>query len=349
MRWYRGKGCLLPGWVFLFVLVLLLVGAFLLGRHYLAAAPRVDTTSFITQQTAAIARVDFSAPGIMTELLPQVPILPRILLQLALPYECSLHVEVDADRKVRQLVGAMSMRRFGRHVLSMFDKVESLPSLGQFRWTTPGIVSEQGALLLRGEEGIGEEAAMVAQERWKASPAETIRLDGTHFLEVFVDNRRGQGFLAFAELSTPPETPGGAASGDSSKAASPPKQELQQIFDARELSGLFYRARTAHFTADAQGANGFRIGLTIECPDEMAARSVEFALMTVRDLLFRNLLEAGLTLEGDPIIEGPKVRADFTLTGVENALHDAIRGLYTQNPKTPQARPEQNGVKGGRA
>lgn len=203
--------------------------------------------------------------------------------------------------------------------------------------------------MLRGEEGIGQEAAAAARERWKAEPAETLRLDGTHFLEVFVDNRCGQGFLAFAELSSTLEAPAGAASGDSSKAASPPKQELQQIFNARELSGLFYRARTAHFTADTQGADGLRIGLTIECPDETAARSVEFALMTVRDLLFRNLLEAGLTLEGDPILEGPKVRAEFTLSGVENALRGAIRSLYKQNPKKPQDMPEQNWVKGGRA
>ena len=325
-----GKGCLIVLGIFLFIVAVVCVVAFVAGRRYLAVTPRVDTASFITDRTAVIARVDLTAPGELTKALAKVPGIPRMILEMALPYECSLLVDVDAERKVRQLTGVASMRRFGPQLLSMFGSPGSVQTVGKFRWTTPGIVSERGALLIRGEEDINPEALDVARERWQAAPAENIMLEGGHLLEMFVDNRRGQGFLACAEATAELEETVREMAEDSSnaqpppKALPPPKPELQRIFDATELSGLFYRARTARLTADAEGANSFRVSLTIECPDEAAARSVEFAVLTVRDLLFRKLLESGVTLEGDPALDGTRVRADFTLSGVEKALGEAI-------------------------
>ena len=71
----------------------------------------------------------------------------------------------------------------------------------------------------------------------------------------------------------------------------------------------------------------------IECADPLAARTFEFALLTVRDLLFKKLLQAGVALEGDPVADGTTVRMDVTVTGSMKAFEAMVKAETADAPQ----------------
>ncbi len=323
----RRNGCLAHPVLLLVIVAIIVLFAVGIKQCGVVPAPRADTAAFATQHTAAILRIDLVALGNLGRRFAALPLAPRAFLKLVAPYECSVMLDVDSERGIRRITAAASPDRFGTLLLWM-TKNRPLPTpSGGFQWTTPGLALERGALTLRGEQNISQATLDTARKRWNTKDTQAAQLEGGHFLEAVASNRNGEGFLAFAGLFLPETT---------AESQAPHPQELQQIFDAKELSSLFYRARTARLLADVDGPNAYRISAEIECLDETAARSAEFALMTVMDLAFRNLLEIGVTLEGDTALEGNRVRAEYTLQGIETALKEAFEAAQLEKPDKPK-------------
>jgi len=159
-----------------------------------------------------------------------------------------------------------------------------------------------------------EDTMATVRERWPDNSSESIKLEGGHMLEAVVDNRGGRGLVAVEGLAnlveglSTPEKP------------AEKRQELQRIFDAQQLSGLFYRASVARLTGDMLDSDTIVLKTALECSDEQGATAMEFALLTVRDLLFAQLIENGIILEGDPVKEGANVRMELRLMGCNAAL-----------------------------
>lgn len=320
-RGFAAVGCL----VALALVFLIVVGTVLyLGVKWqvLKAAPRVQTASFAGEHTAALAVLDVDQiEAVLARALAQESGYPYSPFRFFLPYECAVMVDIDRRNRTRQFKGVASMRRLGPLAFAFFSTFFDDPELfgpeGAHMGTAPEVTIEKGVLVVSLDNEIAEESLALVYDLWPETAPGGLPFAGGHLLEVHVDNRNGQGLLALEGL--------GALIEDAPDGVVP--RERQNIFDADELSGIFYRVQTARVTADILGNDRMEILVDMDCPDELAARAMEFALLTVRDMVFKSLLEIGVVLEGDPVLDGTQVRAELTLSGVERAIAEGLRRI----------------------
>ena len=312
------------------LIALLIVGvvfAYISSKYQIfTPAPRIATRVFATDYTAAVVTIDVEQAGEkLGEMAAQELGWPSWFVEFVLPYECSVTVDVDLDSAQRTITSVASMRRMGPLAIvalqddELFDLGESL--------TQTGLIAERGALVTRAWGPIPDESIAFVREGWPQEQYPPQSGEGGHLLEVVIDNRNGQALLGLEGLGAM------MAAADAEENDEPALPERQDIFNARELSGLFYRARTAHLTADFAGPDVLGVTAEIECADPLAARTFEFALLTVRDLLFKKLLQAGVVLEGDPVADGTTVRMDVTVTGSMKAFEAMVKAETADAPQ----------------
>jgi len=281
----------------------------------LTPQPRVSTAGFASNHTALAVIINLDpVREVVSTIAAQKTGRPAWLFQDLLPYEGALLMNVPEDRTQQQICLAVSPKRLGPLVPILTSWLFSPQPIGSFQWSTPGIVWQDGVLMARLAGTASEDTMATVRERWPDNSSESIKLEGGHMLEAVVDNRGGRGLVAVEGLAnlveglSTPEKP------------AEKRQELQRIFDAQQLSGLFYRASVARLTGDMLDSDTIVLKTALECSDEQGATAMEFALLTVRDLLFAQLIENGIILEGDPVKEGANVRMELRLMGCNAAL-----------------------------
>ncbi|MCP4641941.1 MAG: hypothetical protein GY851_15980 [bacterium] len=300
------KGCLGA----LAVVLILATAAVLMINAWLGAFPaarRVPVAEFLTDQSVAAVSVDTQNPvwlRVMDDQLADAGALGW-LMGVAMPHEYGAIVDVNAAEATSQTTMVISTRRFGPLLKRMLIDEDPLSS---------GVSEgKDGAILLKTNEAITPETLALAGERWAQAAPDELKFEGGHFLEAVVGNSSGQAFLGLEglllALSTKEDTD---------------EFEKQQIFDADQLSGLFYRVRSGRVTGDFTEEGDLTLSLLAECPDAVAAETIHFALLTVRDALFRQAIEQGLVIEGEPVVDGSTVKGDFTVTGIQDAVAMAL-------------------------
>lgn len=291
----------------------------------LTASPRAATAGYASKQTAMALTVDFEPiQDVLGQLTAHATGKPAWLFQGFFPYGGALFIDVGEDRVHREVCALVNPRRLGPLAPMLARRLFSAPP-DSFQWVTEGVVWRDGVLMARLRGAASEGTAAIVRERWPEAPLKSLALEGGHMIEFLADNRGGEGLVAMECLAD-------LAQGFSKpeKDAGKP-QELQRIFDAQQLSGLFYRAASARITADVAGNDTILLNAVMECPDSQAASAIEFALLTVRDLLFKRLIEYGVVLEGDPVKEGTRVRMDLRLEGWRTAVTRLLEGGAPQN------------------
>lgn len=297
----------------------------------LTPQPRVSTAGFATNHTALAVIINLDpVREVVSTVAAQKTGRPAWLFQDLLPYEGALLMDVPEDRTQQQICLAVSPKRLGPFVPILTSRLFSPHPIASFQWSTPGIVWQDGVLMARLAGTSSEDTMATVRERWPDTSSENITLEGGHVLEAVIDNRGGRGLVAVEGLANLVE--GMSAP----KKPAEKRQELQRIFDAQQLSGLFYRASVVRLTADMVDRDTIILKANMECSDEQGAAAMEFALLTVRDLLFSQLIKHGVVLEGDPVKDGSNVRMELRLTGCEAALAHMAENEVSKDGRNAQ-------------
>ena len=211
------RGCLIGC---LAVVVLAVIAVVALG--YLAsefdlirAAEEQDALAFLGGTPVVMARVepDHDAIISMLDLGSYQEPAARKFLQLFIPYEAGVTLQLDARDENAVAAAACSMRRGAGMFAWFLAHEDPPPSLG-FGENIRAAEEQSGLLVLRTQWPTQEATRIDITARWAEAPETPLALEGGHIAEVVFDNRTGGAFLALEpaleaarEGQSPPLTP----------------------------------------------------------------------------------------------------------------------------------------------
>lgn len=226
------------------------------------------------------------------------------LLQMVIPHRITLQLDVDRHESTSTVSLLIAPRRLGPVAARMVRDLLR-PVMGSAGESDGK--EANGAFVFRSEMPLSPDALAAGRSVWQKEPTVPLKLHGYHPLEAIVRNDAGGAYLAISSL--------GLAT-DSQRISDQDSVEKQQIFDARQLSGLFYRF--SRFTLAANVVDQqWAVRLNVNCPTDITARQTEFILMTVRDVIFRELLTRGFFFEGEIVRENKTVNCYLTIVPLQ--------------------------------
>jgi len=298
------------------VLAVLAAACFTAGYYagkldLISVADRVPTASYIKGDPAVLVHMDpnhAEIRSLLQEGLRRIPAPLRQYVLASLPYEGTLSIEPRRDQDQADITFALSTRRLA-------GLLESRSSREVWRWWVAQRLDEtgierEGLWVVRSHVPLASAAIDEFNRRWARPAAEPLALEGSHALEVVVDNRGGRAYLALEPLLNPPPQEGDL----------PP--ETPPTVDADRLAGFFQLFTTARLTADPLDRNTFAFRLKAECPNAHAAAASHFFLWLLRDWMYARLLERGIVLEGDVQRDDTSLYGVLTIRGYRDNVVD---------------------------
>lgn len=312
-----GRGCCLGC-----LIASVLVAACIAGVVYLAmklditheAAP-VDTVAHIGGQPELLVRIDPNAPEFLSLLVEGFDGAPPQLISWLLPYEITLAIGYDREREDASCILAVSLRRLAGGLAWLASEPDAW-RLSPVQQGVRAAKEADGLWVVRSHWPTSPETRARASVWWPEAGFARLEMEGGHLFEAILDNRAGGGLIALEALLAP---------GD----FAPEQREIvvKPPFDleAQRLPGIFRRLETLRVSADVEAGNRGRVRVEATCRDGAAAESLAFFLYTVRDLVYRELIEEDIILKTDIVVSGATLHAVFTIDGIHDRLVRAIR------------------------
>ena len=301
------------------VLLVLFIGWTGLGiyfaGHYMdlwVAAERVDTLAYVGE-----------APAVMVRIQPDLPEVTSILTEgfngmspeWLLPYEATLALIPTLEKQEVDVMLATSLRRFLGFLKLCLQSDEGQTALKDLDldWRT---TQQDGLLVLKTQKPIDEAVCTQVQSVWPQPRPGSWSGEGTHFLELVLDNRDGGVMLALDPFLVARE-------------ADPNEIVVMKApFDlegAGRLPGLFKRLNGLRFYMDLTGPDEAQCHVDSECRDAQAAETLLFFLFTLRDAVYRALVEQDIDFEGRLVRDGNRVKGTYTIRGYRAPLIEALQ------------------------
>lgn len=281
---------------------------------------RVSCKNLITDDSAVIMVINPRMPY-ASNIIATLTGYPALLLKMILPYELALIFDVNKDLALKRAKMMVSPRRLRPVIANMSKKFADDVIVNKMRFSMNSVVDKEGALRIHAKDSISKESLDVIRKYQSTKELLPLSPEGDHLLEVTLDNRYGGVFLVFESFFLLQKN---------SDEKGSPGEEKQQIFDADQLSGLFYRIATARITIDPKDEESLIIKINIVCPDAVTRDQTMFALLTSSDALFKKLIQMGLILEGEPVVDGNSIKVEYSLNGIMNLFKKEANDVQTQ-------------------
>jgi hypothetical protein len=288
------------------IVVALAVAAVVIDTKYgvLFGSPRVRFDSLVKPETRAqlVVNVPLAKAIIKKQLLKGVNI-PDSLLPYGLPYEAGLVMNMDYILGDMNLSLFVNDRRFGPIIKDKIDQFTLPKPLDQ--WFPNKMTWKQRGLLLR--EGVARmDRTLLAnlKAEWKGpAPTEPLHAEGTHLLELVVDNRDGS---AVAIAGTVAATQG---------------YDVAEIFNPGRM-GIVANIASMRLQADLTPENTLKVRLIVECTPQTDSPSVDIIKMMVDMGLGQ--IQGEFAKYGDvktqTAVQGKSVTADITFPDADAVL-----------------------------
>jgi hypothetical protein len=328
------KGCLIA----LIALALLALAAVaVLGIAYakankqfgLTEAPAVSHETLATGNT--VLRIVFK-PDTMTSFLEQLipaeatpPALaklgytPQSLLPMFLPREIAILAAPDFASNKLKVTVFLNEKRGGPLLQDAINNgtytqgKKPLDNFPLIKWAPEGaLLPERGNFELMGELAIPDTVETAILKSWKPTPpVEPVRIEGSHHLELVMDNRNGDILAIYAAFM--------AAQGQDWEA---PLKDPQV---GAMISGILPDILDIRASADLKDFDNANINLRVDATAEKGP-SLEFVVK----MIWPNILEAaaknGVTLTGDPVWDAQKgaLLVDLQVSGFKPMLEKSL-------------------------
>lgn len=187
------------------IAVALLAGTIYVEIRYalIRTSPRVDLAG-LADDPSIIAMID---PALAIEQIRPLiakrtgfPI-PDWIVRRILPYEAAIVTASDYDDTEVDLTVFLNPRRFGPFIERQVNAIGLQSSVPEIQWAPEGLTErDPGVFSVSGTVPMEPQAQEAAYYLWKQSFKPAIPLQGTHFIEVVMDNRDGGAYLAVASI-----------------------------------------------------------------------------------------------------------------------------------------------------
>ena len=349
------RGCLITVAIFggaIFVLIVLAIGVPMVMFDVVRSAPKVPTSTFLTDHTVAAFRIDPNQKELISILNAT-----GARFDWFFPHEAGAVVDLDASRKTRTLTLAGSPKHLGPLFLLLFNDdemfhPEELEIPGIDHWMTRKLTREKGALILRGTGSVTPEAEALVAASWpERGPRKAAVLEGNHSIELAIENRGGEAVLALqplveeeqpAEADKPqpssdasvPDRPAGdmkveaesAGAESNSAAVSAEKDEADEPAESSpDAAGLLHVVNAIRLSGDFTGDDAFTFTTVLECKDSAGVESVKTVLDGIREEIQTAAKEEELTAECRVAVSGTNVTHTCVLTGIRPRITKWIR------------------------
>ncbi len=268
-------------------------------------SPQISHDTLVKPQTRAqlVINVPLAKDIIKTRLLKDINV-PDSVLPYAIPYEAGLIVTPDYPLSDLNFALYVNDRRLGPVIQEKLDGIK-LPKPFDQWFTGKTQMKERGMLVRDGVAKLDRTLVANLKSAWKdPAPAEALRVDGSHLIELAIDNRDGSG-MAIAGLIV-------ANFG----------QNISDLVSEGRM-GIIADIGDARLTADITPENALKVRLTVECTPSTDAASVDIIKMLVDMGLGQ--IQGQLAKYGDVKTQtseqGKTVVADITFPDVNAVLN----------------------------
>ena len=304
----------------LLVFVIAVGVAVLIGEGKFAvlrSSPKISSDVLCKPETRAI--VSFAPERVKPWILKLVqranPKVPEQLIDLTLPREIALVGDVDYAVSEMRLTAFVNEQRLGpvlRDESNKFiaSKADMLGMLKQnlkdpTEWTEPGKLTRKAVWKL------DRDLTSTLRWQWKSSPKVTspLKLEGTHAVEIILDNRDGGGIVVLQKLSDVLTGSGADAFLGSS---------------AQDLCAAFVSGRV---TVDLGADNVLRGRLTVETTPTADPGTLDFFVgwyKQLGDLWVKDLSNAGIKVTAEVNRTDNVITADYSMSNADKLLEPGM-------------------------
>ncbi|MEK7795273.1 MAG: hypothetical protein AAB353_12125 [Candidatus Hydrogenedentota bacterium] len=304
------RGCLIGCLIVfgLFALMIVVVGFVADSMFNLfQPLPPVDLAAAYGTEHAIVFRMDMNNEQLREmagKALDQGP----GMLEFFWPHQLYFFMDANAEAKTRSLGFALSTRRMAKlwgWILPIPDEKD----VGSGLVIQEISVDDNGVIQASADGPTREEDLATLASTWAAPfDVEPLALEGGHFMELVINNRNGEAFLAVAPW---------AEDIDWDEAA-------KSSFTKEHLDALHTGIATARVTGDMAGKETLQFEVLAIAPDDERAAKVAEALSALTALMAEDLKEHDSKVTFEALVEqqGSEVHATITMGEYGDVLVD---------------------------
>lgn len=299
-----------------FLIAVVAIGGYLESRYrVIRTAPRVDRAVLVGDSSVQ-GFIDPSVVQPMIKAALQEELgrgVPDWLLDWVMPYEAGGTATLNFDAHRVELDLYLNTPRLDPELARRGQDLDLRNRLAAITWNTDGITgAEPGLLRLEGTMRMEPEAEDAYWYTWNQSVTPPrIALEGGHFVEVLLDNRRGAAYLVFASLIDAFDV------------------DLDAKYQDISLSSLQF-VETVHLTIDPTptGALGVRIRFAIvpEAIDRLGVVNMKVAIEDAMKELMQQLAQKGVEMTGAAEWDESGIVYEYVVKDATEAIRLGMRG-----------------------
>ena len=291
---------------------------------FLRPVPRVDLASTFGTEYPVVIRVDPNSAALWDlteEAFKEGP----WFLDLFVPYEMYIVMEVNKDRTQREWTAAISSRRFG-NVFTWYFPVENW-ELGHGLRVHDLSAQSNGVIVMTADGPIDDETLAAADADWKAEGVDPYALAKAHGVEIVLDNTQAGAFLAAGPFIR--DWWGPPKDGES------PDASDEVVLTQEEVDTLLYRVGAVRVAADTPRHEEMELFLEVRCPDQDAAEAVLAVLEKLQDQMIAHLQKdhEQMRVEGALERNGAEIAGLLRVFHFEDALENATEEAVEDIPR----------------
>jgi len=293
--------------VVLCLIAALVVAALVVDNKFgvIWGSPRVSHDTLVKPETRAVLSLDVprAKDFIKRQFLKGINV-PDSVIPYALPYEAGVIISPDYVLGELKLTLFVNDRRLAPVILEKANGFKLPSPLDQ--WFPEKMIEKRSGLLERdGEAKMDKLFLAKLRTLWsKPAPTDTLKIEGGHTAELVLDNRDGS-LLAMA-----------------SAVAASRGFDLSNVLTEGRM-GVFTNIGSIRLQGDILPDDSVKILLTIECTpesDEAMAKVLGMGLEMGFNQLQMMAKMKGLSIAGKAIVEGKKVKGEYTLANVMSLI-----------------------------
>ncbi len=191
------------------ILLVVLAGVIVLkqvDKNYgvIWSSPRVSHEKLATNNTSfrfvikpQLAKEHF------VKLLGEDSSVPAWSFGMVLPYETAMLAGSDADRNVADVMFFCNDKRLGPKIVEALNNGNAVSGIRGLDFSKDGfVIPERGVITLEGSAPLDSTTMNRAWDHWGyASRVSPLQIEGEHFAELVIDNRRGDAYVLLGSLA----------------------------------------------------------------------------------------------------------------------------------------------------
>lgn len=313
-------GCLATG---LTTLLVIAVISFFLDKAYslFTPVPRVALDEYFGTDHPVVLRIDPNSE-ILIELMGEAGNSQTWVMRYLWPYEVMAFIDVNRGNQTKDLTWAISTRRGGGLLSTWWPVPDNIDLGGGFK-VTDFRAGSDGVIQIMADGKISDDALVEGSEYVADDGFEPYTLTRDHILELILDNRKGDAYLALEAYF----------GGDIDDADSQVEGDTTSPTDVahEDFLNALQQTIAMRMTMDLVDTNSMEWTVEARAFNVDGAEALLDHLNRVRDTLIENAEDKHMEFEGEFTRDGSEVHGELILRHYRRSLversHDFLEEL----------------------